>query len=385
LGDLDRTYQNYLSNLTAVADNRGKPLVGLAVAGHRSAARLAVARLSSLANQARQDSQVIDLWLENESRLGMGKWSPRQRQVAQAFLEAQSPREFMRRIDAGPSVPGSDGTEAVRHVRYTLITALAGLVIFVVFDVYRRMVAPLQLRLVQQQALLQHQRKLAQFEELSAGVAHEIRNPLTTISARLYTVQRKLREGTPEYEDALVIEREIERINGILKAFIQVTRPVPPKMELLNATPLLEDVSHLMTPQLQRQAVKVGVQALSSARFYGDRQQIKQVLVNLIQNAAESMKAAGEVVLRAREEQAALKGAMTRVAIIEVEDNGPGIRPEVQGRLFEPFFSTKKEGTGLGLPISARIIDGHGGTLNFETQPEHGTIFRIVLPGYDES
>ena len=74
---------------------------------------------------------------------------------------------------------------------------------------------------------------------------------------------------------------------------------------------------------------------------------------------------------------------MARVAIIEVEDNGPGIRPEVQQRLFEPFFSTKKEGTGLGLPISARIIDGLGGTLDFETEPDRGTIFRIVLPGYD--
>lgn len=389
VADLERTYGRYLSNFTAVAENQGKPLVGAVVAGHLAGARQEVDRLSALADQARRDSRAIDSWLETESRSEAAKRGRRQEEVTQAFIESGSPAEFARRIehDAGASdsatAAESGNTIAVRQVRYILWVALVGLVGFLIADIYRRLVGPLHLKLVQQEGVIQHQRKLAQFEELAAGVAHEIRNPLTTISARLYTVQRKLQEGTPEHKDAMVIGSEIERINCILKEFIQVTRPAPPKLELLNATPLLEDVSHLMAPQLLRQAVKVEVQSAARARFYGDPQQLKQVLVNLVQNAAESMKHEGEVVLRAREEQAPFKGAMTRVAIIEVEDNGPGIRPEVQGRLFEPFFSTKKEGTGLGLPISARIIDGHGGTLDFETQQDHGTIFRIVLPGYD--
>jgi len=137
-----------------------------------------------------------------------------------------------------------------------------------------------------------------------------------------------------------------------------------------------------MAPQLERQSVKLEVEAPAQAKFYGDKLQLKQVLVNLVQNAAESMEHQGEVILRAREEDVPFKGAVKRVAVIEVEDNGPGIRAEVQHRLFEPFFSTKKEGTGLGLPISARIIDGLGGTLDFETEPDRGTIFRIVLPGH---
>jgi len=263
--------------------------------------------------------------------------------------------------------------------------ALAALGAFLVVDLYRRtVVSPLRLELVEREGMIRHQRKLAHFEELAAGLAHEIRNPLTTISARLYTVQRKLREGTPEHQDAVVIGSEIDRINQILKEFIQITRPSSPKMELMTAAPLLEDISHLMAPQLQRQAVKLEVHPPARAQFYGDQQQLKQVLVNLVQNAAESMEREGEVILRAREEKMPFKGAVKRVAIIEVEDNGPGIRPEVQGRLFEPFFSTKKEGTGLGLPISARIIDRHGGTLDFETKPDHGTIFRIMLPGYEK-
>jgi nitrogen-specific signal transduction histidine kinase len=94
--------------------------------------------------------------------------------------------------------------------------------------------------------------------------------------------------------------------------------------------------------------------------------------------------AGGEIILRARDGTLPLKGTETKVVIIEVEDNGPGIRPELQGRLFEPFFSTKEQGTGLGLPICARIIDGHGGILDFDTQVGRGTVFRIVLPAYEE-
>jgi len=116
----------------------------------------------------------------------------------------------------------------------------------------------------------------------------------------------------------------------------------------------------------------------------GDAQQLKQVLINLIQNAARSIGRDGHITLRARDGSATLKGTETRVAIIEVEDDGPGIRPEVQGRLFYSFFSTRKGGTGLGLTISARIIDRHGGRLDFETQVSQGTVFRITLPAYEE-
>jgi two-component system nitrogen regulation sensor histidine kinase GlnL len=156
----------------------------------------------------------------------------------------------------------------------------------------------------------------------------------------------------------------------------------------MSAAPLLKEVTALMSPQLERQAVRLESEAPSQARFYGDQQQLKQVLINLIQNAAESFEQVvgtdhkAEVVLRARDERIPFQGVPEKVAIIEVVDNGPGIRPEVQGRLFEPFFSTKKTGTGLGLPISARIIDRHGGKLDFETQPGR-TTFRIVIPAHE--
>ena len=150
------------------------------------------------------------------------------------------------------------------------------------------------------------------------------------------------------------------------------------------AEPLLKDVRDLMAPQLQQRAVRLELQSQGKAQFRGDRQQLKQVLINLVQNAAESMVREGVIILRTRDDSILFKGNQSNVALIEVEDNGPGIPSEAQGRLFEPFFSTRKDGTGLGLPISARIIDRHGGTLEFETQAGQGTIFRIVLPAGDE-
>jgi signal transduction histidine kinase len=111
-----------------------------------------------------------------------------------------------------------------------------------------------------------------------------------------------------------------------------------------------------------------------------DIQQLKQVLINLVKNAAESLGGDGTVTLRGRKGTRQLRGKVCEVAIIEVEDTGPGIPLEIRGKIFDPFFSTKGDGTGLGLAIASRIIDKHGGNLEFDTQLGKGTIFRIVLP-----
>jgi two-component system cell cycle sensor histidine kinase/response regulator CckA len=111
-----------------------------------------------------------------------------------------------------------------------------------------------------------------------------------------------------------------------------------------------------------------------------DLAQIKQVLINLVQNAADSMTQGGTITLRARRARKNLPQGETDVVIMEVADTGEGIPPEVEKRLFDPFFTTKKSGTGLGLPIAARIVEKHGGALQYQTQVAHGTTFGIVLP-----
>jgi signal transduction histidine kinase len=111
-----------------------------------------------------------------------------------------------------------------------------------------------------------------------------------------------------------------------------------------------------------------------------DGQQLKQVLINLVQNAADSIGKDGTVTLRLRLDTRPLSNHNTEVVILEVADTGKGIPPDVEKRLFDPFFTTKESGTGLGLSIAARIVENHGGALQYQTQVNRGTVFGIVLP-----
>jgi signal transduction histidine kinase len=111
-----------------------------------------------------------------------------------------------------------------------------------------------------------------------------------------------------------------------------------------------------------------------------DPHQIEQVLINLIQNAVESMERGGTITLRARSGTARLQGRTRPVVMLEVSDTGKGIPPEVQKRMFDPFFTTKEEGTGLGLAIAARIVEKHGGALECRSEMNRGTTFAILLP-----
>jgi signal transduction histidine kinase len=141
----------------------------------------------------------------------------------------------------------------------------------------------------------------------------------------------------------------------------------------------------LFVPQCEKQRIELKVETEDSTRLLADPQQMKQVLINLIQNAADSIERDGTITLRARPDKSLLSRNSSEAVVIEVEDTGPGIPPAVQRRLFDPFFSTKEGGTGLGLSIAAQIVNNHGGKLKFQTEPSAGTTFAIVLPAAPES
>jgi signal transduction histidine kinase len=240
-------------------------------------------------------------------------------------------------------------------------------------------------KLNESQSIIQRQEKFAHLGELAAVVAHEIKNPLTAINARLYTLQRTLTAGSGEHTDATVIRTEIQRLDQIVKNFLKLDRPNEAQPTLLTAEPMLNEVRDLFAPHLEKQSIILTVESATHRRFRGDAQQLKQVLINLVQNAADSIRQNGTITLRAREANARLKGHDSEAVVLEVEDTGPGIPPEIQERLFHPFFTTKQDGTGLGLPISARIIDKLGGKLDFQTRLHHGTTFRVMLPVHDKT
>lgn len=268
----------------------------------------------------------------------------------------------------------------LRLLIFGALFALLVLGVWLAVFVYGDMIAPLHRQLVESHAIIERQEKLASLGVLAAGVAHEIRNPLTAIKARLFTQQKLLKPESPEFEDAKVIGNEINRLEHIVRDVLQFARPAEPNLVRTAVEAPLREVQELLSPQLEKNGIALKLGPTPDAEILADPQQMKQVLINLVQNAAESIERDGTVTLRARSSTSRLKGEPKPVVVMEVSDTGKGIAPEVQKRLFDPFFSTKEAGTGLGLAIAARIVQKHGGALEFQTQLHHGTTFGIVLP-----
>jgi signal transduction histidine kinase len=245
---------------------------------------------------------------------------------------------------------------------------------------YRDLVAPLRVKLVQSQELADRHEKLASLGLLAAGVAHEIRNPLTAIKAALFIQQKRFAPGSAEHADAEVVQRELSRLERIVSDFLRFARPSDPKFAAVASGALLEEVREFLAPGLARGSVRLASDESGSWPVRADAEQMKQVLINLVQNGVESVGGAGTVTLRARRDRRRLAGEEREVVVLEVADTGKGIPPEVARRLFDPFFTTKEHGTGLGLSIAARIVEKHGGALQYQTQVNRGTTFGIVLP-----
>jgi signal transduction histidine kinase len=260
-----------------------------------------------------------------------------------------------------------------------ILLLLAGLGLAVL--VYRDLIAPLRVKLVEREALIERQEKLASLGMLAAGVAHEIRNPLTAIKAWLFIQQKHLSPGTPEYADADIIGNEIVRLERIVKEVLLFARPSEPQFAVVAAQEPLRQVEVLLKPQLEAAGIRLELSpANEEARVKIDPQQFQQVLINLVQNGADSVSKNGTVKIGYRIEVKKLLDQTAEVVIFDVSDTGKGIPPEVERRLFDPFFTTKEAGTGLGLSIAARIIEKHGGLIQYQTQLNRGTTFGIVLP-----
>jgi signal transduction histidine kinase len=280
--------------------------------------------------------------------------------------------------------------EVLEHVSGTLtqlrllVLWLVCLLLVFVFGlaavVYRDLISPLRARLAETQVIAQRNEKLASLGFLAAGVAHEIRNPLTAIKTALFLQQKKIAQDAPERVEVQLVEREIERLEQIVNRFLRFGSPAPPAPIALNADAPLSEVQRLLGPTLAEADIALVREESGPLQIRVDASQIKQVLINLVQNAADSIGRTGTITLRARPDHLRLNGSDSLVVILEVEDTGRGIPPEVEKRIFDPFFSTKDNGTGLGLPIAARIVELNGGSLHYRTEVNRGSTFGIVLP-----
>jgi signal transduction histidine kinase/uncharacterized damage-inducible protein DinB len=277
----------------------------------------------------------------------------------------------------------TDANVALTRLQRFLFTSLVGLLICgaaVIVLIYRRTIAPLQNTLTESRAIIERQEKLASLGVFATGIAHEIRNPLTAIKVRLFTLRGSHQPGTSEHEDLEVIRGEIDRLERIVSEFLQFARPAEPELKTIPADKLLREIHNLLQSDLASRSVKLELELRADATIRVDSDKMKQVLINFIQNGADSMEKGGTVTLRLHRDRQLLNGRWVTAVIIDIADQGKGIPPEVQKRLFDPFFTTKEAGTGLGLPIAARIVEKHGGAIQYQTQMNRGTTFSIVLP-----
>ncbi len=236
-------------------------------------------------------------------------------------------------------------------------------------------------RLEETQRQLFQSEKLAALGKLSAGIAHEIRNPLTSIKILIHSLVDEQATETSREKDLAVIEAEIGRVNKIIKQFLDFARPRPPSLEPMEVKAILEETLALLVYEMEAQKISLD-------RSYApdippvpmDREQMKQVFLNLMLNAIQAMERGGHLKVAIRWKSAPSGDGGRSMAEISVQDTGPGMEEDIRSKIFEPFFSTKEEGIGLGLPIAQRIVEEHGGQIQVESRAGEGTTFTVILP-----
>jgi signal transduction histidine kinase/putative methionine-R-sulfoxide reductase with GAF domain len=224
------------------------------------------------------------------------------------------------------------------------------------------------------EAQLIRSEKLAALGQLAAGIAHEIRNPLTSINILIHSLTQNLPTEDSRWEDLKVIEEEILRINEIVDQFLRFAKPAPPLLVKAEIVTIIEETLQLLRPQIEKQGILVQKEFQPLPPILMDREQMKQVILNLLLNGVQAMPKGGHL---------SLKGHIPEgdhwIKLL-IQDSGIGIPSEDIGRLFDPFFSTKEGGVGLGLSIAHRIIDQHRGKIEVESALGKGTLFTVWLP-----
>lgn len=226
---------------------------------------------------------------------------------------------------------------------------------------------------------MHHADRLASLGQLAAGLAHEIKNPLAGIQGALEILYDQSREE----DNREVIEQmlgELKRVDATIRTLLRFGRPSPPRRTDTPVAELLEDAVQLLRPGLLRRSIALDLETAEAlGSFLLDPEKIRQVVVNLISNAAEAItenseQSGGRIVLRAS------PFPQGDGIIIAVEDDGPGIDAEAKERIFQPFFSTKFTGTGLGLTVVDSLVTQHGGRLEVQSVPGKGSTFFVMLP-----
>jgi two-component system, NtrC family, sensor histidine kinase HydH len=224
------------------------------------------------------------------------------------------------------------------------------------------------------EAQVRRTERLAALGQLSAGLAHEIRNPLSTIKGSAEVLLKNVdTNGAVAHELAGFISTEVDRTNALVTRFLDFARPLALRLEKTDITEVIDEA----VAQVEKHTPPLDVSIYKNYSpdippFLFDRQLIERVLYNLVLNAAQASPPQGSITVKTRE-----VGDTVEVSVI---DRGAGIAPKDRESIFNPFFTTKSSGVGLGLAIVSKIVDEHGGQIAVESEPGAGSVFRVFLP-----
>ena len=214
---------------------------------------------------------------------------------------------------------------------------------------------------------------------LAAGVAHELGNPLNSITIHLQLIERQLKKleesvTRSKLESSVEVCRaEVSRLDGIIKNFLEAIRPQTPDFQTVNLNELLEESLQFQASELEDRGIKVEMEAdAESPIVRADKQQVKQAFFNITKNAMEAMKPGGFIRVKVQSDE-------ERV-YLRFGDSGSGISQDSLSRIFEPYHTTKKVGTGLGLMIVERIMREHGGQVGIDSKEGVGTVVTLEFP-----
>ncbi|TCS79572.1 PAS domain S-box protein [Tepidibacillus fermentans] len=228
-------------------------------------------------------------------------------------------------------------------------------------------------KVIELEEQIQRADKLALIGELAAGTAHEIRNPLTTIQGFIQLLKYELKGNNQQYLE--IVLKEIAHINEIIKEMLLLAKPSAPQMKTASLNQIIKDTIGFMNAEGLLYNVKLGMKLADQLPSVDlDERQIKQVFINLIRNSIQAMDDGGEVIIKTSYDE------IKRVIYVYVIDNGVGISEENLAKIYEPFYTTKETGTGLGIPISCRIMENHGGTLDIQSKLGEGTKVTLSFP-----
>jgi two-component system, NtrC family, sensor histidine kinase PilS len=240
-------------------------------------------------------------------------------------------------------------------------------------------------RMKEMEALMKKSERLAALGELAAGIAHEIRNPLASISGSVQVLKDLPNLAEPDRRLLEIVLRETNRLDALVADFLMYAKPREPNLTETLLNVIVEETVGVFLSGCASGRTDIQME-LEETHAKVDPDQIRQVLWNLLANAVDAIRDSGTIGVRLRSENAA---GQNRSVVLEVEDNGPGVLEELRNKIFDPFFTTKEGGSGLGLAIVSRIVEAHRGTIEVRNMaagessflPEGGCRFSVRLPG----